>query len=552
MEIDFAQNGGDLGSLAAGPPAQVCIIGGGIAGLVLAHRLAGQGIDVLLLEAGGRSREHATVFEPAVAELAGDPHLGTSLGRNFVLGGSSISWGGQFLPMLDATSWPISTSMLSPYYRAAEALLGVDDLPYTDKGFFSAIGQTAPALSLAFPNFIPRLSKFAPFTRRNLGSSLGRELLRSRHARVVLNAQVREIELTAGGDRVQAVVLRTPSGEHLLVRARQFVLAAGAVESARLLLVSRSTAAEGVGNAHDQVGRNFHDHLTVRAAIFGGAARARIVRQFRPWIIGGLKGTLHALKLECDHELRDRLGLNHAQVHFAFEEPETSGIAALRSLLLAHQRSTRPRTRSGLRDLPGVINDTFELYQEAHHAHRRYLSPDAKVSLRLNVAQESPSLARVRLAETLDASGQPRAQVNWRIHNSELWSLRTLAKHLHFRFEQLGFSSVEDTGWMPELLAGHRPFHPLATPGELMEGISDDQRIPGLEDARHAMGGACMGTDPRTSVVDPQLRVHGLRNLSIASAAVFPDGSPQLPTLTLMALSLRLAQRLEGELSRRS
>ena len=56
-----------------------------------------------------------------------------------------------------------------------------------------------------------------------------------------------------------------------------------------------------------------------------------------------------------------------------------------------------------------------------------------------------------------------------------------------------------------------------------------------------------MGTDPRLSVVDPDLRVHGLRNLFIASAAVFPDGSPQLPTLPLMALTLRLAQHLHKE-----
>jgi choline dehydrogenase-like flavoprotein len=70
------------------------------------------------------------------------------------------------------------------------------------------------------------------------------------------------------------------------------------------------------------------------------------------------------------------------------------------------------------------------------------------------------------------------------------------------------------------------------------------EAIPGLDDARHAMGGACMGTDPRSSVVDCELRVHGLSNLFIASAAVFPDGSPQLPTLPLMALTLRLAERL--------
>jgi choline dehydrogenase-like flavoprotein len=73
----------------------------------------------------------------------------------------------------------------------------------------------------------------------------------------------------------------------------------------------------------------------------------------------------------------------------------------------------------------------------------------------------------------------------------------------------------------------------------------DEGAVPKcLDDARHAMGGVCMGEDPRSSVVRADLSVHGVANLSIASAAVFPDGSPQLPTLPLLALTLRLADRL--------
>ena len=90
----------------------------------------------------------------------------------------------------------------------------------------------------------------------------------------------------------------------------------------------------------------------------------------------------------------------------------------------------------------------------------------------------------------------------------------------------MGLRGVE---WVPEMF---------------VEGAA----LPGLDDARHAMGGACMGTDPRSSVVDAELRAHGVANLSIASAAVFPTGGAQLPTLTMMALALRLADRLAGRL----
>jgi choline dehydrogenase-like flavoprotein len=103
--------------------------------------------------------------------------------------------------------------------------------------------------------------------------------------------------------------------------------------------------------------------------------------------------------------------------------------------------------------------------------------------------------------------------------------MQRYAAHLQEQFEAMGLTGVE---WAP--------------------GMRDDAEMEGLEDARHAMGGACMGSDPRTSVVDAEMRVHGVGNLSIASAATFPDGSAQLPTLTMMALALRLADRLAGRL----
>ena len=121
-----------------------------------------------------------------------------------------------------------------------------------------------------------------------------------------------------------------------------------------------------------------------------------------------------------------------------------------------------------------------------------------------------------------------------RIDPAELATLRALAQHLQTHL------NLDGLDWNPSLFTPDP-----GVPGQLAGWGGDlTAPIPNLDDARHAMGGAAMGTDPRTSVVDPNLRVHGLRNLFIASAAVFPDGSPQLPTLPLMSLTLRLAQHL--------
>jgi choline dehydrogenase-like flavoprotein len=306
------------------------------------------------------------------------------------------------------------------------------------------------------------------------------------------------------------------------------VVAAGTVETSRLLLAS------GVGDAHEQVGRNFHDHVTLPAAVLTGAARARVVRELRPWVffaggVGDVRGgTLHSVKLEASRELRERLELNPILAHLAIAEPEGSGIAVVREMLTSLQRGEfgRALTMHALK-IPGAMLDGARLVAGAKLRHRRFISERAVLKLQFNLAQDRPSCSRISLGERRDVHGMREVVVDWRVSEQEVGTMRRYAAHLKEQFEAMGLMGVE---WAAGML---------------------DERVEleGLEDARHAMGGACMGDDPRTSVVDAEMRVHGVENLSVASAAVFPDGSVQLPTLTMMALALRLASRLEARLA---
>lgn len=529
MEIDLATAEAPREAVRS----QVCVIGAGIAGLILARKLALAGIDVVVLEAGGHSIEAGGQRLFAAAELKGQAHVGTTEGRFRVFGGTSLRWGGQVLSMAGdgANGWPLGAEELTPFVGEAERLLEVGELPFEAAGFFEAIGAPVPAMLAELRGVNARVSKWMAFPRRNLAPTLGKDLLA--RARVYLHAQVVELLLVPEGERLEAVMVRTPAGMLVRFEADEVVLAAGTVETSRLLLASRSVAAEGVGNANDQVGRNFHDHVTAPVATLTGAARARVVSELRPWVffaggVGDVRGgTLHSVKLEASRELREQLELNPILAHIAIVEPEGSGIAVVREMLTSLQRGEfgKALTMHALK-IPGAMLDGARLVLGAKLRHRRFISEGAVLKLQFNLAQDAPSCSRITLGSDRDAFGLPEVVVDWRVSEQEIGTMRRYAAHLKEQFEAMGLTGVE---WVPGMFV-------------------EDAPVEGVEDARHAMGGACMGRDPRTSVVDAAMSVHGVGNLSIASAATFPDGSAQLPTLTMMALALRLADRLAGRL----
>jgi choline dehydrogenase-like flavoprotein len=523
MEIDLAAADAPVETIRS----QVCVVGAGVAGLMVARKLARQGIDVVLLEAGGHAIEEGGQRLFAEAQFKGQTHVGTSEGRFRVFGGTSLRWGGQLLAMSRdaAVAWPVTWEELATFSAEAERLLGVDELPFEGAEFFAAAHAPVPPLLAELGEVDARVSKWMGFSRRNLAATVGRDLIADRRARVYLHAQVTELLLAASGERVEAVVAKNAVGRLFRFEAEHFVLAVGTVETSRLLLASRSVAAEGVGNANDRVGRDFHDHLTLPVATITGAARERMLQELRPWVFGG---TVHSVKLEASRGLRERRGLNPILAHIAIDEPEGSGVAVVREMLTGLQRGELRRAlTTHAMHVPGATLEAGRLAWAAKVRGRRFVSEGAAVRLQMNVAQDVPSLSRIRLGDDVDATGVPRVVVDWRVSGNEMDTLRKYAVHLKEQFEVIGLMGVE---WVPEMF---------------MEGAP----LPGMEDARHAMGGACMGVDPRSSVVDTEMMVHGVANLSIAGAATFPTGGAQLPTLTMMALALRLAERLAAQLA---
>lgn len=511
----------DLHKLPSGQAfqADLCIVGGGIAGLVLAHALLDSQLQILLLEAGGCSDEAASQ-ELTDAEISGWPYRGSSEGRFRLLGGSSTRWGGQLLPLMPhdfaprahvpQSGWPIDGTCVAPYLERIETLMGVDHSPYDRSR--SGCRQSVVLRSAADALQV-RCSKWAPFRRRNLARTLGQRLAAHPRVRVLLHANVTAIRCRDHG-RVSGVEARTLGGAHCSVEAKRLVLCCGTIETVRLLLASARGDLQGILQQGDLLGRYFHDHLSVPLCPLEGKARRFCLDHFAPWYRGR---TRHSPKLEASIDWQQSSGSLNTMAHLVFATPQGTTLAWARQQLQRIQGHPGDALESIA--VRGVLRDSVDLAELAWRRvlqQRRWAPRSAPLVLTIDSEQAPDPCSRIMLSARRNALGEPLARVHWHWGAAERHSIESFAGLLDQQWQRWGLGRLH-----------------LAPAWEQL-----------VTDTLHPMGGTRMARSPRQGVVDEQLRVHGTSNLYIASCSVFPTGGSSNPTLTLMALCLRLADHL--------
>lgn len=506
--------------------SDVCIVGGGTAGILLAARLARQGITVHILEAGGLTLEKRSQDLYKLIN-AGHPHAGTMHGRFRTFGGSSTRWGGGLLSYTEEDlhppvcfgmpQWPIASAELESYYQDVQDLMGVE-LPGFSDQLLREFRRRPPFES---DRVRVRLSKASPFGRRNVSRTSGKECLASPRVTVFTHANVTAIHLNENGTAAASLTVANYGGATYSFSAQQFVLSAGTIETCRLLLASTDVCPAGVGNDRDQVGRYFHDHVSLRAAEVPPQDRKRMIAAFGHCLRGG---TVYKLRLEATEKLRRERGLAAVGCEFPMEEPDDSGPAWLIDTLRSIQEGKLEW--DSRRDFRRLLTGSADIVRSVYAAkvqHRRYVSSQARIVFHLDAGQRPNAESRIRLSDETDAIGMRKAILDWKITEDEADDIRAFKEEVTALLVRHGYAT---TAWGP------------ATQRE-----GDPEQVT-RRDAFHMMGGARMGTAPYDSVVDPQLRVHGVGNLYVASCAVFPTGGNSNPTFTLLALSLRLADHL--------
>lgn len=523
---------------------EVCIVGAGPAGIAIARELEAAGIDTCLLESGGHARDEATAGLYRGASI-GLPYEFADGHRSRLFGGSGNCWGGFCRPW-DASAfvardwvahsgWPIDASVLEPYRTRTNRFVELGDDDFRPSAWIAGKDAIQPSgrpparrLPLDAERLEDLVSQLSP--AHPLGERHERELAAARHVRVLLWANVVEIVTDASGECVERVAVRTLTGRELSVEAKHFVLATGGIENARLLLASNRRQAGGIGNARGLVGRFFQDH----PRILGPRVELAPEHRHNPYLdiqfncIADrltIRGQQISAQLRLPFAVQQRERLLDAQLWLRSCYPG-EGTELVRALTRMHQRQSGSRSLSDgfISDLRTLLLEPLTALQYTHAHLSGSRRAVREVRLEMIVEPEPDPDSRVTLSAERDPLGLPRVAVDWRLSERVKATVDRSFELVADELQRAGVGRVApmaklvETGWPAD-----------------------------LEGTYHHMGTTRMHDSPRAGVVDRDCRVHGTRNLFVAGSSVFPTVSSNHPTLTLIALALRLADRLVAD-----
>ncbi|HUR90641.1 MAG TPA: GMC family oxidoreductase [Ramlibacter sp.] len=539
--------------------ADVCIVGAGPAGISLALSMAGQGLDIVLLESG-QVDVHAATQSLYDGEVTDEKlHSPPDKYRQRRFGGSSGIWGGRCMPFdaidferrdwVPCSGWPLSLEDLLPFYPEANRLAEAGRFAYIDK---DALGADLPPMFKGFDSNVVRTDGLERFScPTNFGRRYARRLQVAGDIRVLLGANCTGLKLVSHGRTLREVEVTTLGGKRFTVEARTTVLATGGLESARLLLAANDVAPAGIGNEHDVVGRYYMCHIAGNVGslvVDGPTSNVRHGYEISP------EGIYCRRRISVREDMQRRHGLANAvaRLHFPRITDPRHRNGVLSGLFLARKfisyeygkrlnDGTPPTLGLHARHLWNVMADPLDTCGFLAHwvtkrtlADRKFPSVilrnrSNRFSLEMHGEQFPRAHSRVTLADKRDALGLPQLRIDWNYGREDIDSVR--------RSLDLVAQELKSTGV-----------------GELTydtDTLEEDLMRFGAYGGHH-IGTTRMGHDPRTSVVDSNCRVHSVNNLFVAGSSVFPTSSQANPTLTLIAMSLRLGKHLVQRLNRKS
>lgn len=497
--------------------SEVVIIGGGIAGITLARQLGQFGHKVVILESGGEEPDYkvqslysgiATMDAPGIKPKNIDGYLLSSRLRYY--GGSGNHWDGLCVPLdpvdfakrdwIPYSGWPFDMSYLKPYYNSACDLLEIPrlgndlKLPH-EAGEPSFLNGKIPGL-ITRPHYF---TSFSGYEKNGKFKNLKKQTSNHKNIKIYLYASVTNIVLVIGGQQVKELEITCLNGHKHRARGKVVILATGGIENARILLASNDFMKPGYSMQSDWIGRCFQGHASIsdknKASILYTYPKnnkvsltddENIYKSYKIWYI---------LATSAEAQIKDKAS-NFSVYHANQINDNAKNVVEGLALKLCQP------------DFKKITSKHIQVHFPIEHTPNR----ESRITL---------------MTDNRDELGMPRVKLEWK--NSEL-DFECFDRSINSLVKELGVNNAGRVQWASKKNTRHKTAEYLNF------------------DRSHHIGSTRMSIDPKYGVVDEHSRMHGVSNLFVAGSSVFPTSGIANPTLTIVALTFRLAEHIHNEL----
>ncbi|MBI1767594.1 MAG: GMC family oxidoreductase [Bacteroidetes bacterium] len=494
----------------------ICIVGAGMAGIAMALDWINTPYKVILLEGGGFN----------VESKMQDLYRGKNIGQRYYplhsqrlhyFGGTSGHWAGFCSPYdpidfkkrdwVDYSGWPIQLGDLLPYYEPAGKIVELDSANFELEHWKKTDPELAP-LPLDEKVLWNKMWQFSPPTR--FGTRYKDTILKARNIFLYTYANVVNLETDDSVSAVKQVHIRNLAGKEHTVKAKCFVMACCAIQNARMLLASNRQAPKGLGNDHDLVGRFFMDHLEVMTSdLFMPFARE--IKLYYPWVYSETK----------------------VRAELAVTESKQTQLKILNGTASLIPKEIALNKPPNIDTFPDDAEATVQMWDKMNNqrGQENFGMPEnyerREFELFTRMEQSPNPNSRIQLDKEKDELGVPRVNLDWRLSAIDKKSIRQLQEVLGEEVGRSEIGRVRLKEW-------------------LQDENNDSDWTSALGGGWHNMGTTRMSDSPSEGVVDANCKVFGLTNLFMAGSSCFTTSGAVNPTLTLLALTLRLSEHLKA------
>ena len=527
----------------------VCIVGAGPAGITLAKEFINQNFRVCLLEGGDVNYFDEEIASLGDGEVVGDPFAPLWEMRRRQFGGIAYWWSiflnqgriGVRYADLDEidfkkrdwvpySGWPITKGDLVPFYKRAHVFCQLGRYDYSTQPWET---ENDPRVLTNDDRITSLMFKFGP--KSIYYEEYRVQIEKSSNITTYLNANVIEIESDEAAQTIKRVHAACLTGNRFTVSAKIFILSAGGLENARLLLLSNRVQPNGLGNQNDVVGRYFMDHPIIYPGhlVLSDAGLVHSMGLYDKRNING-ETVMGRLALTENFLRKDKLLQMSVMLFPRDKTYKSDGKVSAKSLFTAVRHGKMPTHL--FRHIRNIAFDGDDLIVDLYQnkIKREVIKPSlqfggwssgdiqnrefVKFELIAPTEQAPHPDNRVTLSQKKDKLGCPQVKLTNYWNEIDKDSVRrALATYSNaFKDAGLGYTKFADFENLEVAMSSH-----------------------------HNMGTTRMNENPRMGVVDPNCKVHGISNLFVAGSSVFPTGGFANPTLTLIALAIRLADHLK-------